>query len=417
MPKSIAAAYVPHLLHPGMHVYIPGLSGESTILVEGLKAGAEHCAGVHFIGVWIPGMNRVDYAGLHPDARATAFFATPDTRDSRAAGKIDHLPISYFAAYGHLRDRARVDLALIHVSPPDAEGQCSLGLANDFTPAVLDKSATVVAHVNARMPRTVGATTVAFDDLDFVVEAECDVLGEDTPLVAPWDVIGGHVAGLIEDGDTVEVGVGRVQSVYDALSGKRDIAVHAGLIGDAVMRAARSGVIADHAGAITTGIAWGTRDLHDFVASDPRVRFAPVGWTHDIATLAAVERFVAVNSVIEVDLLGQANAEMIGGRQVGAAGGLTDFMRGARASRGGRAIVALESTAKSGSVSRIVPALAEGTAIGVARGDMDIVVTEHGVADLRGKAVDARAETLIAVAAPGFRNALTEAWTERRRRM
>jgi len=417
MPKSIAASDLASLLRPGMHVYAPGLSGEPTILVDGLKAGAECCAGVSFIGVWIPGMNRVDYAGLHPQARATAFFATPETRESRSAGKVDHLPVSYFAAYGHLRDRAPVDLALVQVSPPGADGRCSLGVANDFTPAVLDKSAIIVAHVNARMPRTTGAATLHLDDLDYVVEAECDLLGDDTALAPPWDVIGRYVADLIEDGDAVEVGVGRVQSVYDALSGKRDITVHVGLIGDAVMRAARTGVIAERPDAITTGVAWGTRDLHEFAASDPRVRFAPVGWTHDITTLASVERFVAVNSVIEVDLLGQANAEMIGGRQVGAAGGLTDFMRGARASPGGRAIVALESTVKGGSVSRIVPALAADTSVSVARGDMEIVVTENGVADLRGKSVDARAEALIAIAAPAFRDELAEAWAERRRRM
>ena len=243
MPKSIAASDLASLLRPGMHVYAPGLSGESTILVDGLKAGAECCAGVSFIGVWIPGMNRVDYAGLHPQARATAFFATPETRESRSAGKVDHLPVSYFAAYGHLRDRAPVDLALVQVSPPGADGRCSLGVANDFTPAVLDKSAIIVAHVNARMPRTTGAATLHLDDLDYVVEAECDLLGDDTALAPPWDVIGRYVADLIEDGDAVEVGVGRVQSVYDALSGKRDITVHVGLIGDAVMRAARTGVI------------------------------------------------------------------------------------------------------------------------------------------------------------------------------
>jgi len=417
MPKPIAASDMPSLLRPGMHVYAPGLSGESSVLVEGLRADSTSCAGVHFIGVWIPGMNHVDYAGLHPEAKATAFFATPEARESRAAGKVDHLPISYFAAYGHLRDRAPIDLALVHVSPPDADGRCSLGVANDFTPAVLDKAATLVAHINPRMPRTAGATTLAFDSLDYVVEVDCDVPGEDTALAPPWDVIGDHVASLIDDGDTVEVGVGRVQSVYDALSGKRDISVHAGLIGDAVMRAAGSGVIPEHSGAITTGVAWGTPALHTFAGSDPRVRFAPVGWTHDIVTLGSLDRFVAVNSVIEVDLLGQANAEMIGGRQVGAAGGLTDFMRGARASRGGRAIVALESSAKGGSVSRIVSTLPENTAVSVARGDMEIVVTEHGIADLRGKSVDARADALIAVAAPQFRDELADAWADRRRRM
>jgi acyl-CoA hydrolase len=184
-----------------------------------------------------------------------------------------------------------------------------------------------------------------------------------------------------------------------------------------VLRLVEAGALADRDGAITAGVAWGSEALCRFVADNPRVRFAPVGETHAIGTLGAIERFVAINSVIEVDLLGQANAEMVRGRQVSSAGGITDFMRGARLSPGGLAIIALPSTTKGGTVSRIVAHLGEGSAVSVARADMQVVVTEHGIADLRDKPVDARAEALIAVAAPAFRDGLAAAWRERRANM
>ncbi len=413
-PRLIAPADVPGLLRSGMTVYAPGLAGQSAVFVAALRAAPEAAAGVRFTGVWLPGTNRVDYAGLHPNACASVFFVTRDMRESFAAGRVDFRPLSYFETYRFLRDQTPIDLALLQTSPPDADGRLSLGVANDFTPAILGKAKVTVAHINPRMPRTRGAARVPLDGIDFIVEADAPLLSDDDAPDAAFDAIGRHVAGLIGDGDTLEVGVGRVQRVFPALAGVRDLRLHTGAITTPLLRLIEAGGVSTAEDAITCGVALGTAELYDFVADNPHVRFAPVGETHDIATLRAIPRFVAVNSVIEVDLLGQANAEMIGGRQVGAAGGLVDFMRGARASPGGLAIVALPATAKGGSVSKIVPALPPGSAVGVARGDMDLVVTEYGVADLRTKTVDQRAAALIAVAAPAFRDDLARTWAERR---
>ncbi len=417
MPRTIAPAEVAGLLKPDLAIYAPGAAGESPLLVDAIRAAPDASADVRFIGVWIPGINRVDYAGLHPTARSTAFFVGPALRDSFAAGRIDYVPLSYHATYAYLRDHARIDLALLHVSLPDAEGRVSLGVANDFTPAIVNKAAIKVAHVNPSMPRTAGAATLSLADLDYVCEEACPLQGTQAKEDAVFSAIGEHVATLVEDGDTVEVGVGGVQGVVSRLGGKRNLTIHAGLISDAVLSLTEAGAIADRPGAITTGVAWGSERLYAFVAEDPRVRFAPVGWTHDVGTLRAIRRFIAVNAVIEVDLLGQANAEMIGGRQISSAGGITDFMRGARLSPGGLAVVALPAAARGGSVSRIVPCLEPGTAVSVARGDMDVVVTEFGVADLRTASVDRRADALISVAAPQFREDLRAAWHARRHRM
>ncbi|MGZ8410948.1 MAG: acetyl-CoA hydrolase/transferase family protein [Hyphomicrobium sp.] len=412
----ISADEVSGLLRPGMTVYIAGLAGESNLFAEALAKSPERCAGIRFVGVWLPGFNRTDYAALHSDARATAFFVGPELRRSFAAGAIDFVPISYFNIFTYLRS-STIDLAFVHVSAPDADGRVSLGVANDFTPAILSKAATTVAHINPQMPRTFGASTLPLQDIDYAIEASCPLRGGDDTIDPTFRTIGSHLATLVQDGDTLEIGIGRVQSVLAGLLEKRDLSFHTGAITDPLLSLEKAGALASRDGAITTGVAWGTRALYDFVADQPRVHFAPVGWTHDIRNIAAIARFVAINSVVEVDLLGQANAEMIGGRQISSAGGLTDFMRGARLSQGGFSIIALAATAKGGAVSRIVPSLGPETVVSAARGDVDYIVSEHGIADLRYASVDARAEALIAIAAPQFRSDLHAAWRQRRTRM
>jgi acyl-CoA hydrolase len=417
LPTVIAPADLPNLFRPGMTVYAPGVAGEALVLAAALRAAPEACRDVRFVGVWLPGINRIDYAGLHPQARATAFFITRDMAATYAVGRITFLPLSYHETFRFLRERMPIDLALLHTAPPDGEGFVSLGVANDFTPAVVAKVTTRVAFVNHRMPPTRGAQRIRLADLDYVVEADAPLLSYDDSPDAVFDAIGRHICGLIRDGDTLEVGVGRVQRVFAALVGKRDLRIHSGAITSSLLRLVEAGGIACAGDAITAGVALGSEAFYRFVRDDPRVRFAPVGWTHDIATLRAIPRFVAINSVIEVDLLGQANAETVSGRQIGAVGGLVDFMRGARASLGGRAIVALPATAKGGMVSKIVPSFTTGAPVGVTRADMDVVATEYGVAELREKSIDERAAALIAVAAPQFRDDLARAWAALRKRM
>lgn len=417
MSRWISAADIPGLLRPGMTVYAPGLAAESPVLIGALRQAPEACAGVRFTGIWLPGINRVDYAGLHPQARAAAFFITREMMPSFAAGRIDFHPLSYREAFLFLRDRMPIDLAVLHTALPNEAGALSLGVANDFTAAVIGKARRKLALVNPQMPLTRGAEQVPLAEVDWLVRADAPLPGDGDADDPVFDTIGRQVSSLIRDGDTLEVGVGRVQRIFAALSGARDLRIHSGAITTPLLRLAEASAIADAADAVTAGVALGSEALYRFVRDDRRVRFAPVGYTHDIATLRAIPQFVAVNSVLEVDLLGQANAEMIGGRQIGAAGGLVDFMRGARASPGGRAIVALPATAKGGTVSKIVASLPAGSAVGVARGDMDVVVTEYGTAELRTADIDQRARALIAIAAPAFREDLARAWAARRQQM
>lgn len=398
-----------------MRVYVPGVSGESTLLGKALRAEPDAAAGVTFTGVWLPGINRLDYAGLHPQARAEAFFITPDLHGSFRAGRVAYRPLSYFEAYRWLREGPAVDLALLQVSPPDRVGRVSLGVANDFTPAILGRARHRLAHINPLLPPTRGAATIAYTELDWVIEAPSPLLGDGGGEDAAWTAIGRHVAELVADGATIEIGIGRVPQVLHALTSHRNLRVHSGAITSPLLALAAAGALADTADAVTAGVALGSEALYAFAAADPRVRFAPVGWTHAMATLSRIERFVAINGVIEVDLWGQANAEMVDGRHVSSAGGIGDFIRGARAAPGGLAIIALPATARNGSVSRIVPQLTD-TVVSVGRTDVDIVVTEHGVARLRHASIDERAEALIAIAAPAFREPLAAAWSARRSR-
>jgi acyl-CoA hydrolase len=419
MPRSMSQAGLPAALEPNLRVYAPGATGESPVLTEALRAAPEASRGVTYTGVWLPGINHVDYASLHPEARAEAYFMGPDQRPSFEAGRTQYFPLSYYQIYRRFLEGPAPDLALLHLSSPDVDGRCSLGLANDFTPAILGRTPRLIAHINPAMPRTMGAAKIAYDDLEAVIEAEAPLPTEPpgAATAGGFEAIARHLSGLVRDGDILQVGIGRVQAVLAGFADRRDLLIHAGIIGDGVMALARAGALADRPGAVTTGVAYGSPELYRFAAEDGRVRFAPVGYTHDTATLRAIPRLVAINSVIEIDLLGQANAESVDGRQISSAGGITDFLRGARLSDGGLPIVALQATAKRGSVSRIVPQLPAGAPVSVPRGDIGLVVTEYGIADLRDKSVDGRAEALIGIAAPDFRDELAEAWAERRRGM
>tara|TARA_R110000823_G_scaffold249416_1_gene372797 strand:- start:573 stop:1565 length:993 start_codon:yes stop_codon:yes gene_type:complete len=314
-----------------------------------------------------------------------------------------------------------IDLAVVMVSPPEADGRVSLGVSADFSGAVLARAdIPAMAIVNHNMPAPADTPRVPLSR--FAVVAE-----DDTPLVAltesalppTFAQIGKTIAGLVgTDAAYLQFGIGNVQqAALKALSeagGPANLRIHSGLVTDPVLGLIDAGRVVDAPGAILTGVAMGTQALYARVAHDQRFRFRAVDVTHGIDVLAGIERFVAINSVLEVDLFGQANAEFMKGRQVSGIGGLANFLRGAAASRGGMPIVALPSTAAKGTVSRIVPRLGP-EAVSLPRSDISWVVTEHGAVDLRGADIDRRAECLISIAAPAHRDDLTDAWAEMRR--
>ena len=392
-------------------IYAPGVAAEPWLAADAFQADPELARDATFFGIWIPGVNRTDWTRFHPSTRSELIFLAPEFQDAFEAGRAAFKPLTYTQAWRWLSETP-VDAAIVQVAPPDREGNCSLSLANDFTPAVWERARVLIAQINPALPPLPGAASIPFDRFDAVVEAETEPRGYDAGrLPGPFAAIADHVAGLIEDGDTLQFGLGKVQlAVLPALSSHKRLRVHSGMVSDPLIGLLDSGAVQ----AVRTGAVLGGRALAERLGVFGQFSMSPVGRTHAIATLAGLRRFTAINSVIEVDLFGQANAEFIGPRQVSGGGGLLDFARGAQAAPGGRAVFALAATARNGELSRIVPRLSDG-AVTIPRADVEVVVTEHGVAELRGLDIDARAEALIGVAAPEHREALETAWSRMRR--
>ena len=331
-------------------------------------------------------------------------------RSLARAGVLEVLPCHVSAIPGLLAEGTLpVDVVLVQLSPAGPDGRHSLGLACDWMAAAIAAARTVVAEVNDRVPRTRGDTLVAADRLDHVVFSSRPPVTVDPPPPSPTSArIGALVAGLVPDGATVQLGVGGVApAVAAALGRHQDLGLHCGVLGDWYVELSRSGALTNAAKAVDRGVSVtaslaGTSRLYDHVARDERLELHPVSHTHDRAVLARLGSLVAVNSAIEVDLTGQVNAETVGGVHVGAVGGQVDFVRAAMASTGGRSIIALPSTAARGTRSRIVARLADAV-VTTPRSDADVVVTEHGIADLRGASLPERAQRLIAVADPAAR--------------
>ncbi len=396
----------------GHRIYLAGCAGEPTATLDALQADPELGAGRRFTGVWIPGVNRRDPIAGVRDASADVFFMTPALRDGFARGSVRHHPLGYSAIWARLSRLAPTTTAFVSVAPPK-DGRVGLGPTADFTPALVAGGARLVGEINPNLPQPVHAITVPVERFDALIEAPAAPLGYDAGTIDPVvATIAETVAGLIDDGDTVQFGLGKMQAAtLPRLAGHRGLGFHGGMMSTPILAPLEAGVFAK---GLVTGVALGSADFYERVAARPDIRFAPVSHTHNAAVLAQTERLVSVASALEVDLYGQVNAEMVGGRQVSGNGGIAEFARGAMASRGGRSIVALPSTAGKGTRSRIVVTLSPEAVCSIARSDIDVVVTEHGVARLREADIDSRARALIDIASPGFRDMLASQWDKLR---
>lgn len=409
MPKVIEADHILSLLKPEMKVFVQASSSEPAELIKALEKGPAASDGIHYISCQIPGLNRTDFAGLHPNALSTNLFVIPEASQSYQDGKVRFMPLAYSGMYAYL-GTLEIDLALIQVRPCERKDTYTLGSTAHFVPAILDRCRTVVAEVNEALPRPGHAVQIDKDRLDYLVEVDHPLLVADAGTSSSIsERIGTHIAGLVRDGDNVQVGIGKVPSaVLNALTSHRNLACHGGLVSEQMIGLHEAGAL-DPARPLVCTSVLGTKRLYDWVDGRDNVHVLPVGMTHDIRRLAALDNLVAINSVLSVDFNGQANAETIDGRQVGGSGGLTDFVRAAAMSKNGRSILALPSTAGRGKISRIVAELGKETTSS-ARVDAGYVVTEHGVADLGNKSRDERAAALIAIADPAFQEGLERSW-------
>ena len=340
-----------------------------------------------------------------------SYCGTGANRALARAGALDVLPCHYSQFPQMIRaGQLKVDVLLLQLAPPDAEGRYSLSIAHEYLIAALDTARVIVAEINEQAPWTYGERYLRDDDLDFILPSSRAPLENPPATTGAIELaIAGHVAGLIDDGATLQFGLGAIpEAVLASLSDRRDLGVHSGAIGDKVADLMEAGVINNlrksiDPGVSVAGVMMGSRRIHDFAHRNRAVQFRSTTYTHDPDVLARIDRFVALNSALEVDLSGQINAEVAGDSYVGAVGGALDFLRGARRARGGLPVVALPSTAAKGA-SRIVATLSG--PVSTPRSDAGIIVTEYGVADLRGLTLRQRRERLLAIAHPDYRSAL-----------
>ena len=414
MPRQLDASSIFDYLRPGMEIYTAGCAGHSLLFESWLRQAPGRCAQLRFTGVHIPTVNRFDFAGLDPQARQRTIFLSGDLRASWLAGRVDYLPMTYSGTWQWLVEQARFDVALVQVAPPDEQGQCSLGVACDFTPAVWPRATRVLAHVNPRMPRTRGPS-IPWSRIDAAVECDSALLQVPDPEPdSSMNAVAARVAGLVSDGATLQLGLGRLQSaVLRELHDRSNLRIHSGMVSDGLLGLIEANALAEDDDAVVAGVALGTEALYAAVAG--RVRFRDVSHTHDHGVLRAIPRMTAINSALSVDLLGQVNGEFLGGRQLSGVGGLPDFLHGARQAPGGRGIIALPASTPKGE-SRIVPMLPSGP-VSMTRIDADCIVSEYGVADLRHLDVHARARAIIAISDPAHRESLELAWRELARQL
>jgi acyl-CoA hydrolase len=320
-------------LEPGARVFVSTLSTESALLRHELQADPERARGVTFIGVQFPGIDTIDYLAFHPEARLSAYFMSPAVRAGLAEGRAELPSLDYRGIVRHLHESLPLDLAIAQLTPPDAEGWCSPGLASDFMPLVWQRARRRVAHFNPRLPRTRGSFRVHVSELEGSIEADLPLTGFVDPACGEVETrIGEHVSALVQDGDTLQFGIGSVPvALAGALASHRRLRLRGGMI-SGVLRTLWERDALDPDARITTGVVLGDREFGDFCARLEPLWLTDVTHTHDVAALAAIPRFVAINSAVEVDLFGQVNSERAGGQIQAGAGGLPAFAAGALAS-------------------------------------------------------------------------------------
>ncbi len=410
------------IVRSGQHIFVGSGAAEPQLLVEQLAARSEQLHAAEIVHIMTLGLAPYATPAIKESFRHNAFFIGPNVREAVAAGESDYTPI-FLSEIPQLFRSGRVplDVALIQVTPPDRHGLCSLGVSVDIVKPAVECADVVIAEVNPRMPRTLGNSFIAADAIDALVDHESPI-----PEIAqppPDDAsraIGRWVATLVEDGATLQVGIGTIpDAVLECLKDKKDLGLHTEMFSDGCLPLIDAGVINNrrktlHPGKIVVSFVMGTQRLYDFVHDNLLVEFHPSDYVNDPFIIAQNERMVAINAAIEVDLTGQVCSDSLGYQFYSGIGGQVDFIRGAARSKGGRPIIALPSTARGGTVSRIVPQLKLGAGVVTSRGDVHYVVTEHGVADLHGRSARQRAMALIDIAHPDHRADLLAFAKERR---
>ncbi len=407
-------------IHRGDRIFISTACGEPQYLVRALIQYIESNPKAFFdaevLHVWTLGVAPYTEEKFKENFRHNSFFVGNNSREAVNRGLADYTPI-FLSRVPDLfyRGLVPINVALVQTSPPDIHGYMSLGISVDITKAAVEKASLVIAQVNQFMPRAHGDGFIHIEDIDFIVCHDEPLL--EYEAIAPDDVareIGQYVGRIVQDGDTIQVGYGSLPNAILAnFSGKKHLGVHTELLTDGLVDLIKKGVIDNSRKTLNRGksvatFCMGHQKTYDFLEDNPSIEFRTIDYTNNPLTISRQKNMTAINSALEIDLTGQVTAESLGKTFYSGIGGQADFMRGAVLAPGGKSILAIQSTAEWGKVSRIVPFLREGAGVTLIRGDIHYVVTEYGIAYLHGKNIRERAMALISIAHPDFRPWLIE---------
>lgn len=401
-------------IQSNMRVYIHPGCAEPEALVEALIARAPFVKNVEIVHLLTLGCADYIAPQMEGHFRHNAMFIGGNVRQAVNEGRADYTPV-FLSQIENLFESGQmpIDVALIQVSPPDVHGYCSFGVGVDTTLTAARHAKIVIAQVNDQMPRTFGDSFIHVNDIDTLVNDSrplCEL--KPVEITEVHRAIGKNVAALIDDGATLQLGIGGIpDAVLLQLTNHKNLGIHTEMLSDSVIPLVESGVIngsckSIHRGKIVTGFLLGTKKLFDFVDNNPAFEFHPNAYTNDPYTISENHKMVAINSALQVDITGQVCADSVGTYFYSGIGGQVDFIRGASRCKDGKPIIAIPATAKSGKISRIVPMLDPGAGVVTSRGSVHYVVTEFGVAYLHGRTIRQRAEALIEIAHPKFREDL-----------
>lgn len=403
-------------IQSGETLWIHSMAATPVLLAEALAKKATTLTDITVMQMHLEHAEVLADPALFGHLRNRAFFASKATRNLINNGQADYVPMFLSEIPKLFRSgRQKIDVALIQVSPPDQHGNCSLGISVEATKAACETANKVIAHINPRMPRTHGDAVMPLSEIDVAFTQSHELpLVPSPPLNDVQKKIGEHVASLIHDGDCLQLGIGAIpDAVLKALKGHKDLGIHSEMFSDGLIDLIEQGVVNNsrkkiHAGKTVTGFVIGSQRLYDFVHDNQQVSFLDIEYVNNIATIAKNPNVVSVNSAIQIDITGQVCADSIGSQIYSGVGGQLDFVLGSQLSQGGRSVIALPSTANRGKISRIVSQLDAGAGVVTTRAHVDYVVTEYGIAALRGKSLQERKHALAAIAHEDFREQLCQ---------
>lgn len=418
--RRITAGDAARLIKSSDTIVVAHAAAEPSAIIDAMVENKEAYRDVELIHFVLLGKGEYCQPENREHFRHNSWFASGIARQAIADGRADFTPVYLSQASGQFRKMTgTLDIYLGHVSPPDKNGYCSMGVSVDYEKAALDTAALKIVQVNRHMPRIMGDSFVHVSEIDYFVEHDAPIIELGRPVLTDVEkAIGRQCAALINDGDTLQLGIGSLpDAVLLFLKDKKDLGIHSEMISDGVMELMKAGVINNRKKNFNKGKAivtfvMGTKEFYEFMDDNPVFQMMPAEYVNDPYIVGQNDNMVSINSSVEIDFSGQLCSESVGPKQISGTGGQVDFIRGAGLSKGGKSIIVIPSTVQGGKKSKIVPCFAEGTIVTCGRCEPDYIITEYGTASIKGKRIRLRAMELIKIAHPNFREELAVAWEE-----